>query len=111
MLEKWRPIDKINTEDIMTHGEQLMPESESGKKNQTEVQLPAFQPIVEESVDQTREQPALGSQESIVLDKISVVCECGYRHTVEAKLAGRIASCPRCKRKITIPSAPSDASD
>lgn len=66
----------------------------------TELQIPIFEPIVEESVDVTRVQPALGAA---VPGRVSVACACGHRGTVKAEFAGRVVSCPKCRRKSTVP--------
>ena len=73
---------------------------ESKPNETTQIQIPLLAPIVEESVDVTREQPALGAEPP---GKIEVVCACGHRGTVKAEHAGRTAECPRCHRKNPVP--------
>lgn len=73
---------------------------ESNPTNRTEIQIPIVEPIVEEAVDVTREQPALGAEPP---GRIEVVCACGHRATVKAEYAGRTAECPKCHRKNVVP--------
>jgi hypothetical protein len=73
---------------------------ESNPNPSTQIQIPLVEPIVEESFDVTRIQPALGAGPP---GRLPIDCECGHRGTVKAEYAGRIVACPRCRRKIPVP--------
>ncbi len=73
---------------------------ESNPNESTQIQIPIVEPIVEEAVDVTQIQPALGTEPP---GKIEVVCACGHRGAVKAEYAGRTAKCPRCHRSNPVP--------
>jgi membrane associated rhomboid family serine protease len=65
----------------------------------TEAQQEQLQPPEKISLSQLQKRPAVPPEQFIRLQ-----CSCGKRLKVPAKFAGRVGSCPVCKKRIRIPS-------